>query len=176
VQGTVRDHVEAGTIKVPQRVTVDALDLAATWLEAYEGDDEDDANNLAELAGVAVFLRRESERRGQRRRARSSGVVQREGAEQPRNVRHPKWTGVAGEWAVVVSRGEPHRSNVAMRALVALQVTRYLREYGGDPEVAVVGRVLDLITRDCIEVVGSQGVLLTREHLLKYVEVASRRR
>ncbi len=60
---TVEEHLDAGRIVPRKRLTRDALDLAATWLEAYEGDAEEDADNLTELATVAAFLRRESAKR-----------------------------------------------------------------------------------------------------------------
>lgn len=60
---TVEEHVDAGRITPGKRVTRSALELAATWLEAYEGDVEDDGDNLTELATVAAFLRREAQKR-----------------------------------------------------------------------------------------------------------------
>lgn len=60
---TVEAHMESGAIAPRRRVTVDDLELAATWLENYEGSPDDDGGNLTSLASVAVFLRKEAARR-----------------------------------------------------------------------------------------------------------------
>jgi hypothetical protein len=60
---TVLEHVETGEIKAKSRTTQNALEFAATWLEAYEGDPEDDRDNLTDLATVAQYLRREASKR-----------------------------------------------------------------------------------------------------------------
>lgn len=89
-------------------------------------------------------------------------------------MRDPNWTGVDGETAIAVSRGEPRRSDVEMQQAVFDQIQRYLA--GLAAEVAagdfVVSMTSQLIAQDHIEPDGAQGVWLTREHLLKYVEVA----
>ena len=60
---TVEVLVEAGEITPRQRATVDDLEFAATWLDAYEGDPEDDPEILVAAATVARWLRREVDRR-----------------------------------------------------------------------------------------------------------------
>lgn len=65
--GTVIELVEAGEITARKRTTVDDLEFAATWLEQYEGDPEDDPANLAAAATVARYLRREAARREARK-------------------------------------------------------------------------------------------------------------
>jgi hypothetical protein len=67
---TVFEHVEAGDVKPRSRVSVDALELAATWLESYEGDPDDDRANLTDLATVAAELRARADRRTARAAAR----------------------------------------------------------------------------------------------------------
>lgn len=87
-------------------------------------------------------------------------------------VRNPKWTGVDGEYAIVVSRGEPRRGNPQMRAWVLYQAMRYLDLFSGIDIVEqeeLIGMACALIADDYIEPDGSQGVRLTREHLLSYV-------
>lgn len=63
---TVRGLIEAGRLAPRKRVSQDALWTAVEWLEAYEGDPDDDSGNLVELATVAAWLRREALRRGSR--------------------------------------------------------------------------------------------------------------
>lgn len=60
---TVYTLTELGTIVPRKRTTADDLELAATWLEAYEGDPEEDSTNLVALASVARKLRLEASRR-----------------------------------------------------------------------------------------------------------------
>lgn len=89
-------------------------------------------------------------------------------------VRNPKWTGDKYEYAVVVSRGEPRRTDKQMFDAVHEQATRYLVLY--EPHVFSVGAVaqaMALIARDHIFRQGAQGVALTRAHLVRYVEVAA---
>lgn len=97
-------------------------------------------------------------------------------------VRDPKWTGVDGEYAIVVSRGEPRRTDEEMRAAVLVQIGRYQRDHA-DHGRAAIGRALtygearraaDLIAADYINGPGMQGVALTREHLFKYLVIAGR--
>lgn len=64
--GTVTSHIEAGTITPRKRVTVDDLEFAATWLEAFEGDPDQDKPELIALATVAASLRRDAARRRER--------------------------------------------------------------------------------------------------------------
>lgn len=63
---TVEALLIAGEITPRKRVTADDLEFAATWLEAYEGNPEEDRNNLIALASVAGFLRREVAKRDRR--------------------------------------------------------------------------------------------------------------
>lgn len=88
-------------------------------------------------------------------------------------MRRPLWTGAAGEMAVVVARGEPRRSDLEMEQAVAGQARDYLLHYCRvrvtDVLVAVT---VQLIAEDYITPDGSQGVTLTREHLLAFVKVA----
>lgn len=65
---TVEGHVAAGRITVPQRTTADDLLAAATWLDAYESDPDEDGN-VRSLAAVALYLRKEAERREARNAA-----------------------------------------------------------------------------------------------------------
>jgi hypothetical protein len=62
---TVQGHVEAGRVQPRVRKSVDDLELAATWLEAYELDIDDPLNQeMAEqFATVAAWLRRMAEKR-----------------------------------------------------------------------------------------------------------------
>lgn len=60
---TVHVHRQNDTIRVRQRTTVDDLWFAVEWLEAYEGDVDDDRENLESLAAVADFLRKQIARR-----------------------------------------------------------------------------------------------------------------
>lgn len=61
--GTVHELTEAGAITARRRATVDDLEFAATWLESYEGDPDDDPTNLAAAATAAAYLRRQVARR-----------------------------------------------------------------------------------------------------------------
>jgi hypothetical protein len=63
MHGTTQELVDDGAIIPRRRTTVDDLEFAATWLEAYEGDPADDAGNLTAAATVAAYLRREAMRR-----------------------------------------------------------------------------------------------------------------
>jgi hypothetical protein len=89
-------------------------------------------------------------------------------------VKDPKWTGEESDSAfvIVVSRGEPRRSNGQMQQGVYGQVRRYLELT--KVEVSEVGAALavQLIANDYIDPVGSQGVMLTRKSLRLYVEKA----
>lgn len=60
---TVYAHIESAAIVPRKRTTSDDLEFAATWLEAYEGDPEEDSDNLIALASVARKLRLEASRR-----------------------------------------------------------------------------------------------------------------
>lgn len=68
MHATVHELVEAGEVTPRKRTTADDLEFAATWLEAYEGDPEDDSQCLTTLASVARYLRREAARRENRTR------------------------------------------------------------------------------------------------------------
>lgn len=88
-------------------------------------------------------------------------------------VRRPLWAGAAGEMAVVVSRGEPRRSDLQMEQAVAGQVRDYLLHYSRVKVTDVLVAVtVQLIAQDYITPDGSQGVTLTREHLLAFAKVA----
>jgi hypothetical protein len=60
---TVYEMVETGVITPKLRTTSDDLELAATWLEAYEGDIEDSPEILITMASVAAKLRKEVNKR-----------------------------------------------------------------------------------------------------------------
>lgn len=60
---TVQGHLDNGRITARKRTRIDDLLFAATWLEAYEGDPDDDTDSLTALATVAAYLRRQAERR-----------------------------------------------------------------------------------------------------------------
>ena len=70
---TVSALVDADEIAPRGRTTADDLEFAATWLESYEGDPEDDRANLVALATVAAHLRREAARRVRRTEERAAG-------------------------------------------------------------------------------------------------------
>lgn len=53
MHGTVRGLVELGELTPRRWTTADDLELAATWLEQYEGDPADDGDNMVALATVA---------------------------------------------------------------------------------------------------------------------------
>lgn len=81
----------------------------------------------------------------------------------------PKWSGADDEWALFVSRGEPNRTDEQMTEVMIGQVTRYLAGYTDvtdvDPE-----RLARFIAEDHVGI-GVRRVLISRDHLLKYVEV-----
>lgn len=84
-------------------------------------------------------------------------------------VRRPKWTGRPGEYAIVVSAGEPSRTAQEVAVWVADQITAYLAEHteirlDQDTEVALVQRIVEEHYG-----LGRSLVALTREHLLAYV-------
>lgn len=60
---TVAGHLHDGVVRPRIRKTVDDLELAATWLEAYEADIDQDLDMVISLATVAAWLRREAARR-----------------------------------------------------------------------------------------------------------------
>lgn len=72
--------------------------------------------------------------------------------------------------AVVVSRGEPRRDNLQMEQAVAEQIRGY-RSAGfvTDVDDMDLARAVQLIAEDYITPVGSQAVVLNREHLLHYL-------
>lgn len=63
---TVETLIANGEIVPRGRVTIDDLSLAAVWCRAYEGDPDDDRDNLTALASVADYLDREINRRTKR--------------------------------------------------------------------------------------------------------------
>jgi hypothetical protein len=58
---TIEHHIESGALVPSGRVSADNLEMAATWLEAYEGEATDPT--VLELAAVAAWIRREVARR-----------------------------------------------------------------------------------------------------------------
>lgn len=94
-------------------------------------------------------------------------------------VKDPKWTGAVGETAILVSRGEPNRSNLQMEQAVADQARRYLAQFSQNhtdaPSDVVLALAVQLIATDYIKPPGIRTLRLTREHLLKYVEVAEKK-
>jgi hypothetical protein len=91
-------------------------------------------------------------------------------------VKNPSWTGADGEYAVVVSRGEPNRTDLQMEQAAARQIEQYLPHYTKvKPDQLVVALAVQLIAKDYIIPPGSRTLALTREHLLKYIEVAADR-
>lgn len=94
----------------------------------------------------------------------------------PVNVSHvvpPKWAGANGEIAILVSRGEPRRTNLQMEQAVAAQVQDYLLHYGDRKASPVlIALATQLIAEDHITPDGKQAVALTREHLFAYAQVA----
>jgi hypothetical protein len=92
------------------------------------------------------------------------------------NMRTPTWTGADGEMAVIVSRGDPRRSDLQMEQAVAGQLRDYLMHHGkGQHPPTLLALITQLIAKDYITPDGSQQVTLTREHLLAYVQVARER-
>jgi hypothetical protein len=83
-------------------------------------------------------------------------------------VRRPKWTGTDGECAVVVSRGEPRRTDREMWRWLDDQVHAYLAAHGDEQDAGVAAAAAQLIMADRVWPEGSQGVFLTREHVLAY--------
>lgn len=99
---------------------------------------------------------------------------------QPVNVsqaRDPKWTGAEGEYAVIVSRGEPRRTDEQVYDVVRGQIERYLLGFTDDfdGDLEVVYGATELIAQDYIYPLGSQGVRLQRESILKYVQTAKQK-
>lgn len=81
---TVETLTATGELTPRKRVTAEDLEFAATWLEAYEGEMDNDADNLIALATVARSLRMEAERR---QRARRVAQVARQARQARREVR-----------------------------------------------------------------------------------------
>lgn len=80
--------------------------------------------------------------------------------------------------AVVVSRGEPRRTNLQMEQAVADQARRYLAQHTtvrASTSGLAISVAVQLIAEDHINDEGAQAVMLTREHLLAYVKVARSR-
>lgn len=91
-------------------------------------------------------------------------------------VKDPKWSGRDKEIAVLVSRGEPRRTNEQMVRAVVGQVERYLLGYVDEfdgTNLDMVERAVELIAKDYIHPVGSGRVWLQREHLLLFVRAAA---
>jgi hypothetical protein len=60
---TVAGHIEDGTVSPKVKKSVDDLELAATWLESYEADADEDMDMIQSLATTAAWLRRLAEKR-----------------------------------------------------------------------------------------------------------------
>lgn len=72
VWDTVEGHLTAGRVKPRSRVRPSDLELAASWVEAYEIDAADSPEMAQELATAAAWLWAEAGRRraaAERRRA-----------------------------------------------------------------------------------------------------------
>jgi hypothetical protein len=69
--GTVEYLLDEGFIAPRDRTTADDLELAATWLEAYEGDTDDDYPGLTTMATVAQYLRNQASQRRKRAQHRT---------------------------------------------------------------------------------------------------------
>lgn len=93
-------------------------------------------------------------------------------------VKAPTWTGASGEIAILVSRGEPNRTDLQMEQAVADQAMRYLRshtrDHHGISDVALA-LMVQLIAKDYITPPGSRLVALDREHVLAFAKVARKR-
>lgn len=90
-------------------------------------------------------------------------------------VRDPAWNREDG-MALVVSRGEPRRSNLQVQQAAADQARRYLDGYT-DLQVSDIALALtvQLIAADHIDPPGKQMLALPREHFLLYVAAAQRK-
>lgn len=99
-------------------------------------------------------------------------------AENTSKVKYPDWTGADGEIAILVSRGEPNRTDLQMEQAVADQAMRYLRshtrDHHGISDVALA-LMVQLIAKDYITPPGTRLVALDREHVLAYANVAKKR-
>lgn len=85
-------------------------------------------------------------------------------------VPNPQWTGAPGECAIVVSRGEPRRTDIQMELAVAEQMRNYLLHFTDEkPSELLLAITTQLIAEDGITPVGRQNVELTREHVLAYL-------
>lgn len=81
--------------------------------------------------------------------------------------RSPRWTGGAGEWAIVVSRGEPARTDAQVAEIVRQQVRDYLRTWASAvADLVDVDAVAEWAVHDHVR--PGAGVVLSREHLLRY--------
>lgn len=93
-------------------------------------------------------------------------------------VKDPVWTGASGETAILVSRGEPNRTDLQMEQAVADQARRYLtgftRDHHGISDVALA-LMVQLIAKDYITPAGTRLVALDREHVVAYAKVAKKR-
>lgn len=88
-------------------------------------------------------------------------------------VQNPSWTGRAGEYAIIVGRGEPARTDLQMEQAVAKQMRDYVLHYtSARPSDVVFALTTQLIARDYIAPAGLRTVTLTRELLLDLVAVA----
>lgn len=92
-------------------------------------------------------------------------------------VRDPNWTGQGNEIAVMVSRGEPRRTDEQMVDAISSQIERYLLGYQNEvdaTDLVMIGRVVDLIAADYVYggSGGSGSVWFFRDHLMKYVRLA----
>lgn len=91
-------------------------------------------------------------------------------------VKDPQWAGRDGEYAIIVPRGEPRRTDLQMEQAVADQARRYLaRTKHRPPSDLVLAIAVQLIAKDYITPVGSQGVRLTNKHLDLFVKAAAKK-
>ncbi len=91
-------------------------------------------------------------------------------------ARDPKWTGKEGETAVLVSRGEPSRTDVQMQQVAYSQIERYLAQYTEveNQSPLLTSLTSQLIAQDHIKP-GVRTLHLNREHLLAYVGLAQQK-
>lgn len=92
-------------------------------------------------------------------------------------IRDPNWTGDPNEYVIVVSRGEPRRTDTQMQQGVYSQATRYVKEFLAELAVSDVALALavQLIANDYITPGGAQQVTLSRSHFLAFLDVAQKK-
>lgn len=91
-------------------------------------------------------------------------------------VKDPKWEGRDEEYAIIVPRGDPRRTDLQMEQVVADQARRYLAQTKHKPPSDLVLAIaVQLIAADYITPVGSQGVRLANKHLDLFLKEASKK-